>query len=271
MQMPQWLFFDPKYIRLSLETKVSYTFLLNRFQLSRMNGWVNGDGEVFIIYPREKLAEEIGISYRKAIQCFRELAVAGLIWEHRVGRGAANRIYMAAVELSEDAARRLNTPDEPRSVETVCLEDSREPLILENCPDTCEILDEILDFDASAQERKEPPVKECNRCSSRPAETAYPGVQFRHSIKTEEKKIEYRILRKSVRPVPRIRARGGGTDRRTAKRICFCWMSFWTTASCTSCRRRNPASSATPLPACSTPTASAWAPPSCPALSSAPT
>lgn len=102
LQLPQWLFFDAKYLHLSLESKVAYTFLLNRYQLSRMNGWVNEDGEVFIIYPREKLAEEIGISYRKAISCFKELLTAGLIWEHRVGRGAANRIYMAAVELSRN-------------------------------------------------------------------------------------------------------------------------------------------------------------------------
>lgn len=104
MQMPRWLFCDAKYRQLSLEAKVAYTFLLNRFQLSRMNGWINADNEVFIIFPREKLAEEIGISYRKAISCCKELLEAQLIWEHRVGRGNANRIYMAAVVLSDDSA-----------------------------------------------------------------------------------------------------------------------------------------------------------------------
>ena len=48
LQMPRWLFCDPKYNHLSLEAKVAYTFLLNRFQLSKMNGWVNCEGEVFI-------------------------------------------------------------------------------------------------------------------------------------------------------------------------------------------------------------------------------
>lgn len=38
LQMPRWLFTDPRYIGLSLEAKVTYTFLLNRFQLSRLNG-----------------------------------------------------------------------------------------------------------------------------------------------------------------------------------------------------------------------------------------
>ena len=41
LQMPRWLFTEPRYMGLSLEAKVAYTFLLNRFQLSRLNGWIN--------------------------------------------------------------------------------------------------------------------------------------------------------------------------------------------------------------------------------------
>lgn len=101
MQLPQWLFQDRKYKPLSLEAKVTYAFLFNRFQLSRLNGWVNDEGEVFIVYPRKKLAEDMGISYRKAITSMGELADAGLIWEHRIGRGSPNRIYITAI-LSEN-------------------------------------------------------------------------------------------------------------------------------------------------------------------------
>ena len=62
LQMPRWLFTDPRYIGLSLEAKVTYTFLLNRFQLSRLNGWLNDDGEVFIIYTRRSLSSEMQVS-----------------------------------------------------------------------------------------------------------------------------------------------------------------------------------------------------------------
>ena len=31
MQMPRWLFSDPRYADMSLDAKVAYTFLLNRF------------------------------------------------------------------------------------------------------------------------------------------------------------------------------------------------------------------------------------------------
>ena len=101
LQMPRWLFTDPKYMGLSLEAKVAYTFLLNRFQLSMLNGWINDDGEVFIIYTRRSLAGEMQVSYHKIIESMKELSAAGLIWERRCGRGDANQIYLALVNHSE--------------------------------------------------------------------------------------------------------------------------------------------------------------------------
>lgn len=85
MQMPRWLFSDSGYSDMTLESKVAYTFLLNRFQLSRRNGWVNRYGEVYVIYTREDLAREMQISYRKAIACFKELTEKHLVWEQRQG------------------------------------------------------------------------------------------------------------------------------------------------------------------------------------------
>ena len=104
LQMPRWLFTDPRYMGLAQETKVAYTFLLNRFQLSRLNGWVNEDGAVFIIYTRRSLAEEMQVSYRKIIESMKELSTAGLIWERRCGRGDANQIYLALVEHDQPKA-----------------------------------------------------------------------------------------------------------------------------------------------------------------------
>ena len=132
LQMPRWLFFDSRYKNLSLEAKVVYSFLLNRFQLSRLNNWINADGEIFIIYTRTDLSEEIGISYRKAISAVRELADVCLIWERRCGRGDANQIYLARVELNEeDSLKHRSAPfvprgseaaDSPRYAESACLE-----------------------------------------------------------------------------------------------------------------------------------------------------
>ena len=101
LQMPRWLFTDARYTGLSLEAKVAYTFLLNRFQLSRLNGWINDNGEVFIIYTRRSLAGEMQVSYHKIIESMKELSFVGLIWERRCGRGDANQIYLALVQHGE--------------------------------------------------------------------------------------------------------------------------------------------------------------------------
>ena len=98
MQMPRWLFSDPRYAEMSLEAKVVYTFLLNRFQLSRRNGWVNRYGEVFVIFPRKELTRELRICEQRVTAAFRKLVELNLVWEKRCGRGDANQIYLANVE-----------------------------------------------------------------------------------------------------------------------------------------------------------------------------
>ena len=102
LQMPRWLFYDKRYTPLSLEAKVVYTFLLNRFQLSKLNNWINDNGEVFIIYTRQSLADETQVSYRRIIECVKELKAMELIWEHRCGRGDANQIYLARAGLTDE-------------------------------------------------------------------------------------------------------------------------------------------------------------------------
>jgi len=103
MQMPRWLFSDPRYADMSLDAKVTYTFLLNRFQLSRRNGWVNEQGEVFVIFPRKALAAELRICEQRVTAAFKKLTELRLIWEKRCGRGDANQIYLACVTPVEDA------------------------------------------------------------------------------------------------------------------------------------------------------------------------
>lgn len=102
MQMPRWLFSDPRYCEMSLDAKVTYTFLLNRFQLSRKNGWVNDQGEVFVIFPRKALAKELRICEQRVTAAFKKLVALKLIWEKRCGRGDANQIYLACVHPMED-------------------------------------------------------------------------------------------------------------------------------------------------------------------------
>ena len=103
MQMPRWLFSDPRYAGMSLDAKVTYTFLLNRFQLSRGNGWTNSFGEVCVIFPRRELARELRIGEKRVTAAFQKLSELNLIWEKRCGRGDANQIYLGSTPQPQTA------------------------------------------------------------------------------------------------------------------------------------------------------------------------
>lgn len=70
-QMPKELFENPYYkYNLSLESKVAYSLLLDRLQLSRINKWFNEKGEIYLIYTRMELIDELKISKVTASKVF---------------------------------------------------------------------------------------------------------------------------------------------------------------------------------------------------------
>ncbi len=163
MQMPRWLFSDPRYCEMSLDAKVTYTFLLNRFQLSRRNGWVNERGEVFVIFPRKALAKELRICEQRVTAAFKKLVELELVWEKRCGRGDANQIYLAYVTPQDDpayASAPFTAPEEN------CGSRTADPAPLEGTGDG-----------ASAQEPQELRPKSREMRASRNAESAAPEPQ----------------------------------------------------------------------------------------------
>lgn len=157
MQMPRWLFSDPRYAGMSLDAKVTYTFLLNRFQLSRRNGWVNDFGEVFVIFPRKELTRELRICEQRVTAAFKKLVELKLVWEKRCGRGDANQIYLTSVEP-------LDNPGY-----------SSAPFVPEPDGDSRTADFDVLDgtgFSMPAQEPQDLSGKNPENCGSRTAEPA---------------------------------------------------------------------------------------------------
>lgn len=205
LQMPRWLFADARYTGLSLEAKVAYTFLLNRFQLSRRNGWVNGQGEVYVIYTRADMASEMQISYKKAIACFRELTEKRLIWEQRAGRGLPNRIFMAEVQLDEAAAYTYDCAPfspAPGPAETAFLdpgssgaeEDKTEAEPAKAAP--ADRSAPVRPVRPALHDMPETPFRSCQTGTSGPAEAAVPDLPERHTSNTEKSKKEKRDTEK---------------------------------------------------------------------------
>ena len=102
LKIPKSLFANDRYKGLSSDAKLTYALLYDRLSLSKLNGWINENDEVFLIYKREDIAGDLGITYKKAIAAFRELVDAKLICEHRCGRGMPNRIYITKPDITAE-------------------------------------------------------------------------------------------------------------------------------------------------------------------------
>lgn len=83
---------------LSLNAKLVYALLLERTTLSQQNGWVDDDGRVFIIYPIQRIAQDLGRSERTICTALRELDRAGLLRRVRKANNQPNRIYLLMPE-----------------------------------------------------------------------------------------------------------------------------------------------------------------------------
>lgn len=97
-QMPQELFDNEKYKYLSIEAKVIYSFLLNRMNLSKINRWINNNGEIYLIYTRKEIQSKLNLSDKPVTRAFKELRDAKLIKEEKQGFGKPNLIYIGKIE-----------------------------------------------------------------------------------------------------------------------------------------------------------------------------
>ena len=121
-KLPKALFANTKYKAMSSDAKLTYSLLYDRLGLSKMNGWINENDEVYLIYTREEIADALGVTYKKAMAAFRELILNGLIFEKRCGRGMANRIFIVKPDVTVEQAREY----EPlRTAETEVLDSGK--------------------------------------------------------------------------------------------------------------------------------------------------
>lgn len=182
LRLPLSLFANPNYKRLSAESKLVYSLLLDRMSLSQKNNWINEDGEVYLIYKREEIADILCITYKKAIAAFKELISAGLLLEKRQGRGFPNRLFVLKCELEDsDAGDFGSSFDNPET-------DEKEP---ENLQDTQMCENGISKADESAcLNIPDAQLKNCQNGTSRTAVLTHQEVPKRQSIQTNNNYIK---------------------------------------------------------------------------------
>ena len=92
---------------LTQTAKLLYAVLLDRSNLSRANGWMDEDGNIFVVFPLNKLADMVDKGPSTVKNALNELEVAGLIERRRCGNGMPNRIYVKQPD-SQDIDRLMD-------------------------------------------------------------------------------------------------------------------------------------------------------------------
>ena len=97
-KLPEILFSGDKYKNMSLEAKVLYAMLADRNELSVKNGFVDEDGEPFVIFTRKEAADRLSVSMGSAVKYFKELRSVGLIFEKQRSHSDVKFLYITKIE-----------------------------------------------------------------------------------------------------------------------------------------------------------------------------
>ncbi|MBE5843166.1 MAG: replication initiator protein A [Butyrivibrio sp.] len=93
-RIPQILFKDEKFAKLSTDAKVLYGLFLNRVSLSKKNHWIDEQGRVYVYYTLENIQEDLHCASQKAMKLLKELESYGLIERVKQGLCKPDRIYV---------------------------------------------------------------------------------------------------------------------------------------------------------------------------------
>lgn len=103
LQIPKHFFEDSEYRGMSVHAKLLYGILLDRMHLSSKNDWFDEQGEIFIYYSVQKVADALGCCKEKATKVLRELESVKLITRRKKYIGRQDMIYVHTF-------KRLTTP-----------------------------------------------------------------------------------------------------------------------------------------------------------------
>ena len=95
-KMPKVLF-SGEYKDLSAEAKLLYGLMLDRMQLSAINGWCDKNGEIFIFYTIAETSDVLGCGHDKATRLHRELEQYNLLSHKYQGLGKPARLYVLPI------------------------------------------------------------------------------------------------------------------------------------------------------------------------------
>ena len=101
-KIPQELFASSLYKdKLNSDSKILYSFLLDRLSLSQKNHWIDEERNIYLIFTREEVQEKLNLSDKTVTKSFKILMEVNLVQEKRQGLGKPNLIYVGKINHSD--------------------------------------------------------------------------------------------------------------------------------------------------------------------------
>lgn len=111
--LPKILFESPLYEGMRLDSKVAYSMLKDRLDLSFKNNWIDEDGNIYLVYSNSNLMKILNCSKSTLLRIKKQLTEYGLIHEIQQSTSKsgnlANRIYLGLLQ-DDTPARNTDKP-----------------------------------------------------------------------------------------------------------------------------------------------------------------
>ena len=96
--------------------KMVYLLLYDRARLSMQNGWLDGEGRVYVYFTEEHLAQALHRTEATIRTAMNTLEHHGLILRKRQGAGRPNRIYVCIPKDAQTYDRKFDTSQTERKL-----------------------------------------------------------------------------------------------------------------------------------------------------------
>ncbi|WP_053021387.1 replication initiator protein A [Staphylococcus haemolyticus] len=105
-QLPKFLFEDNYFSKMTTEAKVMYALLKDRFELSKINNWIDEENNIYLLYTNKQLCSILQYGEPKIIKLKKELEKFNLIINERQGLNRPNKIYLLEPSYDKELTNR---------------------------------------------------------------------------------------------------------------------------------------------------------------------
>ena len=105
-QLPKFLFEDNYFSKMTTESKVMYALLKDRFELSKINNWIDEENNIYLLYTNKQLCSILQYGEPKIIKLKKELEKFNLIINERQGLNRPNKIYLLEPSYDKELTNR---------------------------------------------------------------------------------------------------------------------------------------------------------------------